>query len=113
MHDDASPVLTIYGTVISTYSRIVQITAEEAGISWRHIATPANGPENRKRHPFRKVPTVEIDGLEIFETVAICQYIDNVYNAAALQPQNPEDRAAMDQWIAAANAYIFRNRNMA
>lgn len=103
----AQPTLHIHGTIISTYSRIVQTVAEEAGISWTITGTPAGSAENRSRHPFRKVPTVEIDGLNLYESVAICQYIDNAHNGGALQPDDHAARAEMDRWIAVANNYLF------
>ncbi len=103
----AQPTLHIHGTIISTYSRIVQTVAEEAGISWTITATPAGSAENRGRHPFRKVPTVEIDGLNLYESVSICQYIDNAHNGGALQPSEPATRAEMDRWISIANNYLF------
>ena len=95
----------IFGTVISTYTRIVQITCEEAGVSHTTIATAAHSPDNR--HPFGKVPVVEIDGLELIESVAIAHYIDNVHNDSGLQPSDHAARAVMDKWIAVANNYLF------
>ncbi|MEM8726988.1 MAG: glutathione S-transferase family protein, partial [Pseudomonadota bacterium] len=95
----------IFGTVISTYIRIVQIACEEAGLSHETIATAAQSPANR--HPFGKVPVVEVDGLELIESVAVVQYIDNAHNSAALQPSDPVARAVMDKWIAIANNYLF------
>ena len=95
----------IHGTIMSTYTRIVQITCEEAGLSHETIATAAQSPKNR--HPFGKVPVVEVDGLELIESVAITQYIDSAHNAGALQPSDPAKRAVMDQWIAVANNYLF------
>jgi len=78
---------------------------EEAGLSHDTIATPARSPGNR--HPFRKVPVVEVDGLELIESVAIAQYLDNAQNASGLQPPEPAQRAVMDKWIAIANNYLF------
>ena len=101
------PILHMHGTIISTYSRIVQTVAEEADISWTITATPADSEENRRRHPFRRVPTVEIDGLDLYESVAICQYIDNAHNGGTLQPENHVQRAEMDRWISVANTYLF------
>lgn len=102
--DDRAQV-RIFGTVISTYTRIVQIACEEAGLSHETIATPANSPQNR--HPFGKVPVARVDGLELIETVAIAQYLDNAHNAGALQPPVPSHRAVMDKWVAVANNYLF------
>ena len=74
----SEPQVRIFGTVISTYTRIVEITCEEAGLSHETVATPARSPDNR--HPFGKVPVVEVDGLELIESVAIAQYLDNAHN---------------------------------
>lgn len=101
----AAKTVRIFGTVISTYTRIVEITAEEAGLSHETIATPAQSPQNR--HPFSKVPVVEVDGLELIESVAIAHYLDNAHNGAGLQPSDPATRAVMDKWIAIANNYLF------
>jgi glutathione S-transferase len=102
---DAVPQVKIFGTVISTYTRIVQIACEEAGVSHAVVATAAQSPANR--HPFGKVPVVEVDGLELIESVAITHYIDNAHNGGALQPADPAQRAVMDKWIAVANNYLF------
>lgn len=104
--NDAGPAqVQIFGTVISTYTRIVEITCEEAGLSHETIATPAQSPQNR--HPFGKVPVVEVDGLELIESVAIARYLDNAHNRSALQPADPSHCAVMDKWIAVANNYLF------
>ena len=95
----------IHGTVISTYTRIVQIACEEAGLAHRTVATAAQSPENR--HPFGKVPVVDLDGLELYESVSVAQYIDNAHNSGGLQPRDPARRAVMDRWIAVANTYLF------
>jgi len=95
----------IHGTVISTYTRIVQIVCEESGLSHQTVTTPAHTPQNR--HPFGKVPVVEVDGLELYESVAITQYLDNAHNGGALQPRGPASRAVMDKWVAVTNNYLF------
>ncbi len=105
MTSKAEPKVRIFGTVISTYTRIVEIVCEEASVTHETIATPANAPHNR--HPFGKVPVVEVDGLELIESVAIANYLDNAHNGGALQPADPAERAVMDKWVAVANNYLF------
>lgn len=99
--------LKIYAPVISTYGRIAAMTAEEAGISWEIVPTHAGAEGHRARHPFEKTPAAEIDGHQLYETVAICQYIDDAHGGSDLQPSDPLDRARMSQWISIANAYVF------
>ncbi len=101
----AAPQVRIFGSVISAYTRIIQITCEEAGLSHQTIAIGAQSSQNR--HPFGKVPVVEVDGLELIESVAIAQYLDNAHGRAALQPSDHAARAVMDKWIAVANNYLF------
>ena len=95
----------IFGPVVSTYTRVVQIVAEETGLAHKVVPTPAQSAQNR--HPFGKVPVVEVDGLELYETVSIAAYLDNAHNGGALQPDEPAARAAMDRWIAVGNNYLF------
>lgn len=95
----------IFGTVISTYTRIVEITCEEIGLGHKVIATAARSPQNR--HPFGKVPVVEVDGLQLIESVAITQYLDNAHGGGGLQPSDPAAHAVMDMWVAMANNYLF------
>ena len=99
--------LTIYAPMISTYGRIVAMTAAEASLPWRIVPTEAASRENQMRHPFMKTPSVELNGLDLYESEAICQYIDDCCNASALQPEDPVQRARMTQWISIANQYLF------
>ncbi|UAB77348.1 glutathione S-transferase family protein [Erythrobacter sp. SCSIO 43205] len=110
MSESDGAAVRIFGTVTSTYTRIVQIACEEVGLSQETIATSAQSPQNR--HPFGKVPVVEVDGLELIECVAITQYLDNRHGGGeqgkgALQPSDPAARAVMDKWVSVANNYLF------
>jgi glutathione S-transferase len=99
--------LKIHVAKISTYGRIVATVAEEAGITHETIPTDSKAPEHRARHPFMKTPAVEIDGVAMYESAAICPYIDDVYNGGALQPDDPLARARMRQWMAINDSYVF------
>ncbi|MDC0887399.1 glutathione S-transferase family protein [Altererythrobacter sp.] len=95
----------IFGPVVSTYVRIVEIVSHEAGLTYEVVPTPAHSEQNR--HPFGKVPVVEVDGLELYETLPIARYLDNRHNGGALQPSDPVRQAVMDRWIAVADTYLF------
>lgn len=97
--------VVIHAPQISTYGRVVAMVASEAGLPWRVQPTAAASRENP--HPFRKTPTVDVDGLRLFESSAICQYLDDVHNAGALQPGDPVERARMQQWLSISNQYLF------
>lgn len=99
--------MKIYAAQVSTYGRIAATVAEEAGLSHETVPTDARSDAHRARHPFNRAPAVEIGGLVLYETAAICQYIDDVYNGSGLQPRDPEPRARMTQWIGIADAYLF------
>jgi len=111
--------LKIFVAQISTYGRIVATVAKEAGLAHQTIPTDSKDPKHRARHPFMRTPAVEIDGvtgadgvkgadgITMYESAAICAYIDDVFNGGALQPRDPLARARMRQWIAVADNYIF------
>jgi len=99
--------LKIYVAQISTYGRIVATVAEEAGLTHETIPTDSKAPEHRSRHPFMKTPAIELDGVAMYESAAICPYIDDLYNDGALQPDDPLARARMRQWMAVTDHYVF------
>ena len=101
------PDLTIYGPTISTFVRIVSITAEEKGLTWETIPTAAKSEEQRTRHPFQRAPAVDFGDEKLFETDAITRYIDEAFEGPALQPATPRARAEMQKWISVMQHYFF------
>lgn len=78
---------------------------EEAGIPY---ATRLIGQEDkdtaeyRKMQPWGQVPVMEDDGLVLFESGAIVQYIADKSGSEALMPRDPAGRAKATQWMYAA-----------
>jgi len=103
--------LTLYGSPYSPYTRAAQIAFLEKGVefTFTEIGPPdLQTPEHAGRHPFRKMPALEIDGEPLFETGAILRYIDEAHRGhARLQPSDPRARARMTQWVHAAGAYLY------
>ena len=99
--------LTIYGPQISTFVRIVSIVAEEKGLTWEIVPTPARSKEQAQRHPFMKAPAVDFGEEKLFETDAITRYMDEAYEGPALQPSTPRARAEMQKWMSIMQHYYF------
>lgn len=107
----AEPV--VFGAGYSVYVRIVRLTLEEKGVVYRlepvEIFAEGGPPEDyRTRHPFGKIPAFEHGDLRLFETSAITRYVDEAFGGPALQPENPRDRARMNQAIGLLDAYAYR-----
>ena len=99
--------IRIYGPVISTFVRIVEITAEEKGVTWENIPSVTRSEEHRQRHPFLRSPAVEVSGMRLFETDAITRYIDEAFEGPPLQPDMPGQRAEMQKWMSVMQHYVF------
>ena len=102
MEDRVTPI--IYGTEFSTYVRSVRIAFEEKGAQYTlHDVSVLKGEHKQTPHlarnPFGTVPAFEHDGLEIYETSPILRYLDQVFPGPALTPEDPRQRARMNQII--------------
>lgn len=95
--------ITILGPAFSTYVRSVILCCIRKGVEFR---LEAPGHRVAELNPFQNVPVIEHDGLVLFETAAICRYIDRAFEGPALSPTGPVQLAWMDQWISVANCYF-------
>ncbi|MDP7424169.1 MAG: glutathione S-transferase family protein [Rhodospirillales bacterium] len=81
------------------------MTLNEKGINdWvPHKIVLMNGdqftPEYQKLNPKSQVPTLIHNGKAIRESSIICRYIDGLKSTPALTPDDPVERAYMDEWI--------------
>ncbi|MEM9436358.1 MAG: glutathione S-transferase family protein [Pseudomonadota bacterium] len=101
----------LYGSPLSPYMRAAQIVFTEHGIEYELVPVgPADlaAPDYGNLHPYRKLPTLDHDGERVFETSAIMHYIDAISDAP-LRPSDPLRAARSDQWLSAANSYIYRD----
>lgn len=81
----------------------VRWALEEAGIPYATRLLGQDDKETseyRKLQPWGQVPVIEDDGLVLFESAAIVQYIAE--KSEALSPRDPAGRAKMAQWLFAA-----------
>lgn len=81
----------------------VRWALEEAGIPYASkllSQEDKEAPEYRKLQPWGQVPVIEDNGLVLFESAAIVQYIAE--RSEALSPRDPAGRAKVAQWLFAA-----------
>lgn len=103
--------IRLYGSPLSPYARASRAACAEKGVEYELVSIgPADlrEPDYAKRHPFRKLPALDANGTRLFETSAIMRYIDEAYGGnVQLQPGDALARAQCEQWLSAANSYIY------
>ncbi len=93
--------LTIWGRLNSHNVKKVAWLAEEIGLPYqRHdIGGPFGFPDGyAAMNPNMQIPSIEDDGLRLWESNAILRYLASRY-APALWPQDPAVRAIGDKWM--------------
>ena len=94
----------VFGTEFSTYVRSVRMAFEEKGAAYKlEDVSVIRGEQKQQRHlarnPFGTVPAFEHDGLEVYETSPVLRYVDQVFSGPSLTPEDPKQRARMNQII--------------
>lgn len=64
-------------------------------------------PDHLARHPFGKVPALNVDGQDLFETSAIVRWAEAKGAGHALFPSEAFAAAKVEQWISATSAYLY------
>lgn len=57
--------------------------------------------------PYGKVPVLVEDGTALYESNVVNEYLDEVYEAPRLMPEDPKQRALARSWMAFADDYFF------
>lgn len=98
----------------SPFGRAALIALEEKGAPYR-LAPLAPGEHKREpyltRHPFGRMPLLEHNGFELYETQAILRYLDRVLPEPSLTPADPRAAARMDQAMNINDWYLFQGVN--
>lgn len=102
----------IHGTPISVYVRTARMLLELAETAYDlknvNIFNGENKtPEYLAKNPFGKVPTLEIDGVMLYESPAITDYLDATAAGGKFTPQDPLLRARMRQIMAIVDNYLY------
>lgn len=101
--------ITIYGPEASPYVRSVRSALEEKGLAYELVELPPEAYKGEEylseRHPFGRIPAVEIDGFRIYETQAVLRLVEELHPEPSLQPASPFERARMNQILGIVDCY--------
>ena len=105
--------VALFGLSRSVYTRIARLALEEKGVSYSlqevEIFGPSGVPvDHLNRHPFGRVPALVHGEFSLYETQAICRYVDEAFPGPTLQPGSPTGRARMNQVIGLLDSYAYR-----
>ena len=101
--------VSIYGLPQSTYVRTTRMVCQEKGIDYDLVTMAPHSDELKALNPLWRMPAFRHGDVTLFETIAITNYIDDVFPGPSLRPGNDIDRAKMTQWISAIVDYAYTN----
>ncbi len=93
--------ITLYSGPLSLFARKVEIALREKGLAFERIMVPFNQttgydprhPEVLALNPKGQVPVLCDDGLVLYDSTVIIEYLDEAYPQVPLYPATPADRA--------------------
>lgn len=97
----------LYGNPFSTYTRTARLALAQKGVAYTLEPVDHRAPEYRKIHPFAKTPAMRHGDFVLYETLAICIYVDDVFDGPPLVPDEPRARARAFQWVSATLDYLY------
>src|SRR5580658_523073 len=100
--------MKIFGDPRSTNTRKVLTTLAELEMPYELVHVDfARGEHKHEAHlqrqPFGQVPALDDDGFVLYETHAMCRYLD-ARAGGALMPSDLRARATADQWMSVESA---------
>ena len=99
--------VVLYGNAVSTFVRTARMACVEKGVSYDLQPLEFGSEAHLAIHSFGKMPAMRHGDFTLFETSAITRYIDDRFPGPRLQPDDPRERALMNQWISATNHYFY------
>lgn len=107
------PAIKLWGFDKSTYVRTIKMLLAEKGVTDIEqvpvdvLAGEPRSPEHLERHPFGKVPVVDVDGFRIIETPAIAAYLDAILPGDRLIPTEPKAMARCAMTVSIIDSYGY------
>jgi glutathione S-transferase len=114
--DEAAPVLKVYGRGLSDSVQKVLWMLGETGQPFEHIQLGGSfggldDPEYLALNPHGRIPTIDDNGVVVWESNAIIRYLAAVYCKGSLWQEDPIERAGADQWMSWAQTRLYGDFN--
>jgi len=95
--------MRLYHNPLSSNARRVLLTASELGIKLEEVFIDLGSEADRKRlkevNICGKVPVLEDDGFQLWESCAIMQYLADKHGASDIYPTDLKQRADVNRWM--------------
>lgn len=111
--------MTLYNYFRSSTSYRVRIALYHKGLPFEYKAVhllnnggEQHSPEYRKLNPQGEIPTLVHEGRPIAQSLAIIEYLEEVFPQKPLFPQDPFTRAKVRQFCENINAFIHPLSNL-
>ncbi len=106
------PNITLYGIPQSTYVRTTRLLLAGANVDYDLKPVNIFDGSNQEadyleKHPFGKIPSIEIDGEKIYETDAITYYVNEKFADGKFSPSDLLTKTRMYQIMAIVNSYLY------
>ncbi|HSN97886.1 MAG TPA: glutathione S-transferase N-terminal domain-containing protein [Candidatus Nanopelagicales bacterium] len=103
--------MKVYGHPMSTCTRKVLTTLAEKGVEAEFQLVDIMKGEQKvpsflAMQPFGVIPVIDDGGFVLYESRAICRYLDAKLPGTSLTPSDPKDRAMMEQWLSIEQSYF-------
>jgi len=109
--------MKLYSGPLSLFTAKVRIALDEKGIPYEKIEVPFSRtqgyqpkhPDVLAINPKGQVPVIVDEGLALYDSTVILEYLEDRYPSPALYPQDARERARCRQLEAAADEVFFPN----
>lgn len=104
--------IILRGYQYSVYNRIARLALHEKGVAYEteeidpfQVEVPE---EFLRRHPFGRVPVLSHGNFDIYETTAICRYIEAAFDGPCLLPTEEKALARVAQVVSIVDSYGYQ-----
>ena len=97
----------LHGNPISNFYNIAKLTLMEKGLDFEEVMQPPSQDEEfLQRSPLGKIPVLQVKEGYVTETVAIVEFLEDIYPEIPLYPSDPFDKTLVRRICHMAEIYL-------